>query len=163
MISKPWVPWVLLFSIIAWWAHVTVTPELSRMAVFSKGIWNGLKAWIPIGGQALPISTAGAKLLWKKAQKKDKKNKTSEQINKIIPHRKPTPTKLVCKPWKVPSRTTSRHHWAITKTVDAIPKINKSLEKVWNHFATPDTKDITLNALNKGHGLLSTKWKGWFV
>jgi len=53
---------------------------------------NGL---IPAGGQALPISTAGAKLLWKKAQKKDKKNKTSEVMKRIIPHRKPAPTKSV--------------------------------------------------------------------
>lgn len=41
--------------------------------------------------------------------------------------------------------------------------MNKSIEKVWNHLAIPETKDIALNALNKGQGLLSTKWKGWFM
>lgn len=53
---------------------------------------NGL---IPAGGQAAPISTAGAKLLWKKAQKNDKKNRTSDVIKRIIPQRKPIPTIVV--------------------------------------------------------------------
>jgi len=60
--------------------------------VLSIGISNGLKGVIPIGGHAVPSSIAGASLLWKKAQKKEKKNKTSEVINRIIPHRNPTPT-----------------------------------------------------------------------
>lgn len=38
---------------------------------------------------------------------------------------------------------------------------NKSILNVWNHFATPETKDNTLKALKIGQGLLSTKWKGW--
>ena len=63
-----------------------MAPEAKRIAVFKSGIWKGLKAWIPAGGQHPPNSTVGAKLLWKKAQKKEKKNKTSEVINKIIPH-----------------------------------------------------------------------------
>ena len=32
-----------------------------------------------------PSSIAGDNLLWKKAQKKDTKNNTSDKINKIIP------------------------------------------------------------------------------
>lgn len=112
---------------------------------------------MPAGGQALPISTAGAKLLWKKAQKNEKKNRTSDAINKIIPHRSPTPTDEVCKPWYVPSRTTSRHHWPITINVKKEPKTSKSTLKVWNHFAIPDTRLITLKALKSGHGLLSTR------
>jgi hypothetical protein len=40
-----------------------VTPEPSKIAVFKRGIWKGLKALIPIGGQRLPISTLGDKLL----------------------------------------------------------------------------------------------------
>ena len=133
------------------------------MAVFNKGIWNGLKALIPNGGQRLPISTLGERLLWKNAQKKLKKKRTSEVINKIIPQRKPTPTIVVCWPWKVPSRTTSRHHWNITKLVKIKPKSIRSIEKVWNHFAIPDTKDSTLKAPKKGQGLISTRWKGWFI
>jgi hypothetical protein len=48
-----------------------------------------------VGGQAEPISIAGDKLEWKKAQKKAKKNITSETINRIIPDRKPACTILV--------------------------------------------------------------------
>ena len=77
---------------------MTVAPDDSKIIVFNKGIWKGLKGIIPFGGQAIPISTAGDKLLWKKAQKKEKKNNTSDTINKIIPHRSPATTILVCKP-----------------------------------------------------------------
>ena len=80
------------------------------MAVLRRGIWNGLKAWIPAGGHIVPSSTAGDSLLWKKAQKNEKKNRTSEVINRIIPHCSPMTTRVVCRPWYVPSRVISRHH-----------------------------------------------------
>jgi hypothetical protein len=50
---------------------------------------------MPNGGHASPISIVGAKLLWKKAQKNEKKNNTSDVINKIIPHRIPNATTFV--------------------------------------------------------------------
>jgi hypothetical protein len=53
--------------------------------VLTKGTSNGLKVSIPFGGQILPISIVGAILAAKNAQKKAKKNITSETINKIIP------------------------------------------------------------------------------
>jgi len=53
----------------------------------------------PDGGHNRPISEVGDRLLWKKAQKNEKKNKTSEVINKIIPHRKPLNTIDVWSPW----------------------------------------------------------------
>ncbi len=37
MKNSPWVAWVALFSSRLWCAHVTVTPEASKMAVFSSG------------------------------------------------------------------------------------------------------------------------------
>lgn len=123
------------------------------MIVLSKGIWNGLKGIIPIGGQIAPISILGDSLLWKKAQKKDTKKKISETINKIIPQRKPLETKIVCLPWKVPSREISRHHWYIDKSVIIYPKINKFELKLWNHLIIPETRVITPIALVKGHGL----------
>ena len=43
------------------------------MTVFKKGISHGFKTSIPFGGQTAPISTVGAKLEWKKAQKKQQK------------------------------------------------------------------------------------------
>ena len=95
MIVKLWRDCWWLDSIIAWWAQVTVAPEDNKIMVFSKGIWKGLKGTTPLGGHAMPISMAGASLLWKKAQKKEKKNKTSDKINKIIPHRSPATTTLV--------------------------------------------------------------------
>ena len=89
---------------------MTVTPEDSKMIVFNKGTWNGLNGKIPEGGHFRPISKVGANLLWKKAQKKEKKNKTSEVINKIMPHRRPFITIEVWSPCIVPSRLISRHH-----------------------------------------------------
>ena len=65
---------------------------------------------IPMGGQHDPISTVGASLLWKYAQKNAKKNHTSEVINRIMPRRKPLVTFEVWLPRTVASRLTSRHH-----------------------------------------------------
>jgi hypothetical protein len=57
--------------------------------VFNKGIALGSNASIPLGGQIVPISMVGARLAAKKAQKKAKKNITSETINRITPYLKP--------------------------------------------------------------------------
>lgn len=71
------------------WAQVTEIPEERRIIVFSIGIENGFR-WVVIdGGHISPISVVGDSLLWKKAQKKAKKNITSEAINKIILNFKP--------------------------------------------------------------------------
>lgn len=67
-------------------------PEESKIRVFNKGTWVALKGMMPIGGQRSPTSRVGDRLLWKKAQKKEKKKRTSEAINRIIPHRRPLPT-----------------------------------------------------------------------
>lgn len=106
---------------ILWWQKVTVTPEASKTTVFKRGSWNGFKAETPTGGHVHPSSAVGDNLLWKKAQKKETKNITSETINKIIPSFNPVVTALVWKPKTVPSRTTSRHHWKEHKN-----KINKA-------------------------------------
>jgi len=50
---------------------------------------------MPWGGHTQPIATEGDKLAWKKAQKKAKKNITSETINNPIPNRKPLRTACV--------------------------------------------------------------------
>jgi hypothetical protein len=47
---------------------------------------------VPIGGHIPPISRLGASLLWKKVQKKEKKNRTSEAIKRSIPIRRPIMT-----------------------------------------------------------------------
>jgi hypothetical protein len=68
---------------------VILTPEDKRINVFKKGSSNGFITSIPFGGQTQPIETAGDKLEWKKAQKKPKKNSTSETMNNTIPYRRP--------------------------------------------------------------------------
>lgn len=90
--------------------------------MFSRGTAYGFRGEMPVGGQIEPSSGVGARLLWKNAQKKEKKNATSEVINKIIPRRRPMETGLVCCPMKVPSRTTSRHHWSIVRRVIDRPR-----------------------------------------
>ena len=69
----------------AWWDQVTVIPEERRTIVLRSGTSKGLKGEIPNGGHMAPNSIVGANLLWKKAQKKEEKNKISEIINKTIP------------------------------------------------------------------------------
>jgi hypothetical protein len=64
---------------------VILTPEDKRINVFKNGSSNGFITSIPFGGQTQPIETAGDRLEWKKAQKKPKKNSTSETINNTIP------------------------------------------------------------------------------
>ena len=51
-------------SIMLWWAQVTVTPEASRTAVFSRGTSKGSRVVIPVGGQQPPSSGVGARLEW---------------------------------------------------------------------------------------------------
>ena len=66
-----------------------VAPDNSKIKVLAKGTSQGLKGWIPLGGHIAPSSTVGAKAEWKKAQKKPKKNITSDIIKRNIPKRKP--------------------------------------------------------------------------
>lgn len=146
---------------ILWWAQVTVTPEDKRIAVLRRGISNGLNGLIPIGGHIIPISTTGAKLLWKKAQKKDTKKSTSEAINKIMPHRIPRVTLYVWRPWKVASREISRHHCHIVRSIRVNPKRRSKILFWWNHFTIPEVKVRALMAPVNGHGLWSTRWKVW--
>jgi hypothetical protein len=67
--NNPWVACVALFYSRPWWAHVTVTPEANKIAVFSKGTCVGLIGWIPVDGQVDPSSIVGDSLVWKNAKK----------------------------------------------------------------------------------------------
>jgi len=67
--------WLRKLATIAWWLQVTVQPDSSNINVFNNGISHGFSTAIPLGGHKPPISTAGDKLLWKKAQKKATKKK----------------------------------------------------------------------------------------
>jgi hypothetical protein len=83
--TRPKTASTLLPQVIAWCAYVTVAPEQSKIKVFNKGTSIGSNTLIPFGGQIEPISITGARAAAKKAQKKAKKNITSETINRIIP------------------------------------------------------------------------------
>lgn len=69
-------------------AATSATPDVSKTTVFTKGKAKASSVSskrIPSGGQIPPIVIAGAKLAWKKLQKKGKNNIASEPRNKIIP------------------------------------------------------------------------------
>jgi len=51
-----------------------------------------------VGGQVDPSSIVADSLVWKNAQKNDTKTRTSETMNRIIPHRNPFVTIFVCNP-----------------------------------------------------------------
>lgn len=74
------------------WAKVIVSPERRSREVFNRGTANGFRGSIPIGGQVHPVSGVGASALWKKAQKKARKNIASEIMKRIIPTRRPRAT-----------------------------------------------------------------------
>jgi hypothetical protein len=113
---------ILLPAVIAWCAYVTVAPEHNKIKVFKRGTSIGSKVSIPLGGQMDPSSITGASAAAKKAQKKAKKNITSDTINKSIPYRNPSCTMFVWCPSKVDSLTTSRHHKNIHKRIVQRPK-----------------------------------------
>jgi hypothetical protein len=58
---------VVLFCSRVFCARVNVSPEASRIDVFSKGTCIGLNGWIHAGGQVDPSSVDGDSLLWKNA------------------------------------------------------------------------------------------------
>jgi len=131
--------------------------------VFNNGTPQGLNVWIPIGGQADPSSTLGDNLAWKKAQKNERKKKTSEVINKSIPQRNPVTTIFVCNPCNVPSREISRHQKKATVVrLNNLSKRRPNLV-VWNHVARPAVSPSLKTADNKGQGDSSTRWKGWGI
>ena len=49
-----------------------------------------------MSGQVDSISIVGESVVWKNAQKNDKKYRTSETMNRIIPHRNPFVTIFLC-------------------------------------------------------------------
>jgi hypothetical protein len=58
--------------------------------VLTNGTSKALNVSIPLGGQMFPISIVGAILAAKNAQKKAKKNITSETIKSNTPYRIPS-------------------------------------------------------------------------
>ena len=107
--NKPFVVAALSPAKIALCAHVIVTPDDNKINVFHKGKPQGSKVEIPWGGQIQPIPIEGDKVQWKNAQKKLKKNITSEAMNNAIPNLIPSWTLKVWFPSNVDSVTTSEN------------------------------------------------------
>lgn len=147
------------FFNISWWHQVTVTPEDRSRIVFIKGILIGLKVTMDKEGHICPNSIVGEILLWKNAQKKDAKNKTSDTINRIIPIFNPFITSEECIPWYDPSRWTSRHQRNATMNVKYD---DASIIRVFTLFIIKIALKNIDNAVKDariGHGLTFTKWK----
>jgi len=81
--NKATIPSILLTR--AWWAHVTVPPDLSKIIEFNKGIPQGERGVIPTGGHTIPTLTSGLTETWIQVQNKPLKNITSDRIKRSIP------------------------------------------------------------------------------
>lgn len=125
--------------------------------MFRRGTAYGSRGSIPMGGQDDPSDGAGASLLWKKAQKNEKKKATSETIKRIIPIRRPRITGDVWWPRVVLSRVTSRHHWNIVKFVMVSPVMRQRVVLVWNQIVRPQVRERAPVAAVRGQGLSSTR------
>lgn len=121
--------------------------------MFNKGILKGSKISIPIGGHVSPSSIVGDRLEWKNLQKKDIKNRISDEMNKIIPHFIPINTWLVWNPWNVLSRTTSRHQVNIVNRMMISPIFISIKFLKCKYLIDPVSKVNTPIALVMGHGL----------
>lgn len=56
----------------------------------------------------------------------------------------------------MPSRTTSRHHWAVVRVTRIRPSVIKRVEWKWNQIARPDVISRAPTAPVRGQGLGST-------
>lgn len=105
------------------------------------------------GGHDSPNWIVGANLEWKYLQKNEIKKNTSEVIKRIIPHFKPDITFLVCNPWKVLSRITSRHQVSIVSNTTIRPMIVNEGLILQNNDVIPINIVITPKDPVKGQGL----------
>ena len=147
---------------IEWWPQVNLTPELSKIRVFNRGIAKGFIGSIIRGGHLSPNSIVELNLKEKKAQKKDTKKNTSLMINQPIDHFKEYSISWVWNPIRVPSLVTSPPQITrIRKTKIKLKPKDANLVI----FQAKKTKLIRVlkatKAIRTGQGLSSTIWKGW--
>jgi len=81
--NKATIPSILFTK--AWWAHVTVPPDLNKIIEFNKGIPQGERGVIPTGGHTIPTLTSGLTDTWIQVQNRPLKNITSDKIKRSIP------------------------------------------------------------------------------
>jgi len=151
----------MFFLIISLWVQVTDTPDLTKIIVFNKGTFIGLKELMYLGGQFNPISILGEILEWKYAQKNEKKNKTSEVINRIIPIFNPFEIIEKCEPCFVVSAIIFVHQ----KKADVVKITVNKIKFIFKLFVNPhkiyDTMFHEIKAFKIGHGLGVIIWNGW--
>lgn len=146
--------------IIKIWQRVIVTPEVSKIKVFNKGIPNGEKHLIPTGGQTPPIKGDGARLEWKKAQKNETKNITSEAMNSMKPNFKPRCTAKVWYPESASLKILKAHFNKLLTTTNKTNLNNQLKPQLWKIDTPPKAIENTPQAVIKGKGLVGSIWKG---
>lgn len=159
--KKPDTPSLKFPSMIEWWPQVRLIPEVNKIRVFNRGTEKGSMASKPCGGQEFPDSGVGEKENVKNPQKKERKKRTSDEMNHPIDHFILFSTSLVCLPERVPSRTISRpHRDKIINNKEAPIKKRSDVD--------PDKEKTKLNNMKKdmmqkknGHGLGFETWKGF--
>jgi len=131
--------------------------------VLSKGINNGLKKSIFLGGQFKPNSIEGDNELWRKFQKNEINKNISEIINKIILNLIKFIIKKLCLPWKVLSRIISRHHniEIIIIVIRFVRLIILNLKFIIIIFDVKKLKELI--DIKIGHGLKFKMKYGWLI
>lgn len=120
VIIKDLIEFFIFFFIISLWVQVMEIPDLTKMMVFNNGTFIGLNKEMFLGGHSIPISMFGEMLEWKYDQKKEKKNITSETMNKIIPIFNPFEIMKKCEPCLVVSEIMLVHHENVNVIVNII-------------------------------------------
>lgn len=93
-----------------------------------------------------------------KVQKNDRKNITSDVMNKIIPIFRPPFTGVLCDPLILDSRSVSRHQRKDKSQVSKIDENVKPHPNLWNHKINETIRFNLVNDETRAHGLISTVW-----
>lgn len=147
------------FCIIILCAHVTVTPEVSKIALFNRGTPYGSNGKICLGGHVSPVLIFTSSANQKNDQKNPKKKKISDRINNIILLCKVLIVWTVCCPEFV-SRVISRHQIIVVNKAIMIDNIvHLMLHTVPSVLCVEFVIIITIIMDTIiGQGLLETKW-----
>lgn len=135
---------------------MTLTPDLRRIKVLSKGPWNGLKAVSINGGQTLPTSSAGVKEEWKNVQKNAAKKQTSLRIKRSMPNFSPSTINGEYSP-PTDSDTTSYHHANIWTSKITIMTKKNTTDLYLNQNNNPDSIPNPVTLVQIGQGDILTK------
>jgi hypothetical protein len=91
-----------------------------------------------------------------KVQKKDRKNITSDVMNRIIPIFRPLFTVFLCEPLILDSRSVSRHHIKDKNQVRSTDENVYTCPNLWNHKINESIRFNLVREETSAHGLIST-------